>query len=171
MEWDAADETDRLATLLDYLTGLESSDFARNKPRDKQWRLRARAALMGHSPAPLDQQKQDLAADMRELIRAALKEPKIIDSEWFWRRAHRALCQEQGTVAAGKDFVREYRAKVDGRWTGWRLLTPDTWSKRPSAETQVRFAPGVPFDAWEQPAQSPQSEPVRHNYVRREEAP
>jgi hypothetical protein len=45
----------------------------------------------------------------RGRLRLGVNDPAIVDMLWFWRRAHRALCQDDGIILSSEDFVRRYR--------------------------------------------------------------
>src|SRR5437764_13802702 len=83
---------------------------------------------------------------MRELLRLARTTRELFTTEWWDHRAHRALCEGDGIVGPGEDYIRQFRSKIDGTWSEWHLLTTATWADRPNADTQVRWTPAVrPF--------------------------
>jgi hypothetical protein len=105
--------------------------------------------LVRHRPAPLKQQRTDLLADMRELLRYAVTDPTIVETQWFRRRAHRAPCQDDGTIGPGEDFIRQYRIKTKDGWSEWRRLPEDGSCRLPKEDAQVRYAvAGVTFNGW-----------------------
>ena len=69
--------------------------------------------------------------------------------------AHRALCQDDGIIGSGEDYIREFRSKVDGIWDDWQLLTDESWaepSKPGTTNVEVRWAPARRlFTQWEPP--------------------
>jgi hypothetical protein len=90
---------------------LEVSDLA----REKSWRERVKAALAGHRLASLVRQRADCCGRHAGIApRIALNDASIVDTKWFQRRAHRALCQDDGVVNRGEDYVRQFRWKIDG---------------------------------------------------------
>jgi hypothetical protein len=140
-------EQARLATLLDAALTYEGDALA----RQVQWRVRVRAILSGKPRASLNDQRSDLKADMRELLRAALDDPSIRDTNWFFRRAERALCQDDGIIKSGEDYILQIRVKTETGWSSWETLEeqqPFKWSK--TAVGQIRHAPsGRPFEEWQ----------------------
>jgi hypothetical protein len=59
---------------------------------------------------------------MRELLRLALDNPSIRDTEWFFRRAERALCQDDGIINSGEDYIHQIRLKTDAGCSQWYTL-------------------------------------------------
>ena len=144
---DRIEEQAELASLLSAATTFDAADLA----SERDWIARVRKKLADHQPATIDQQRTDLLADMRELLRSAVNDPPVVDTSWFWRRANRALCQDDGIVKSGEAFIRQYRLKTKDGWTEWRTLPEDDTFKWPaSSEGQVRYAAaGVPFEGWQ----------------------
>jgi hypothetical protein len=89
---------------------------------------------------------------MRELLRVAHTSRELFTTEWSEHRAHRALCEDDGIVGPGEDYIRQFRSKIDSTWSEWQLLTTAIWTDRPNADAQVRRAPaGRPFTQWVPP--------------------
>ena len=138
-------EQSELAALLDIALTLRPDNLA----GEDNWKGRVGAALGGHEPAPLDQQAVDLSADMRELLRHALTDARILDTTWFWQRAHRALSQHEGVIGPGESCMREYRWATNGGWSDWMPLLEDGTFNAPPTRTQVRWVRnGKPFQDW-----------------------
>src|SRR5215211_6337794 len=108
MVMDRIEEQAELASLLCAATTFTAADLA----LEHNWIARVHEKLAGHSPATIDQQRTDLLADMRELLRHAVNDHSVVDTPWFWRRANRALCQDDGVVKSGEGFMRQYRLKT-----------------------------------------------------------
>jgi len=142
---DRTEEQRELASLLNAATTFDGADLA----RQQDWITQVEKLLLGRRRATLDEQRTDLVADMRELLRYALSDPTIVETQWFWRRAHRALCQDDGTVGPGEDFVRQYRSKTPEGWSKWNTMPGDRRWQVPEQHGEVRFAAaGKPFDGW-----------------------
>ena len=79
----------------------------------------------------------------------------LFATEWWNHRAHRALCQDDGIIGSGEDYIREFRSKVDGIWGDWQLLTDESWAepaKPGTTNVEVRWAPARRlFTRWEPP--------------------
>ena len=122
---------------------------------DRSWHLEVERALKGHPVASIEEQRNDLAADMRELLRIAHTSRELFTTEWWDHRAHRALCEADGIVGAGEDYIRQFRSKVEGIWGDWQLLTSETWAQRAkpgTTDVDVRWvAAGRPFTQWKPP--------------------
>jgi hypothetical protein len=140
------DDLDELGKLLNHATMMELSDLT----EDRWWQERVRVVLQGHPVADLDEQRTDLAADMRELLRVAATRPGLFETQWWNRRAHRALTQGDGIIGSGEDYIRQFRIKTDdGTWSEWQELTEESWRNRPRLAAQVRFAAARrPFSGW-----------------------
>ena len=144
-------ELELLGSLLNHATMLEPGDLR----DDRSWHLEVERALKGHPVASIEEQRNDLAADMRELLRVAHINRELFTTEWWDHRAHRALCEADGIVGAGEDYIRQFRSKVDGIWGDWQLLTSESWAQRAkpgTTDVDVRWAAaGRPFTQWEPP--------------------
>ncbi len=142
-------ELDELGMLL-----FEASTFEDEEDAiQHDWFAKVRKVLSDKATATLQQQRTDLTADMREVVRAALDSPGLIETKWFQRRVHRALCEADGTIGPGEDYVRQFRIKTKSGWGPWETIDetkPFDWPR--NAEGQARDAPaGKPFEDWEQP--------------------
>ena len=122
-------ELELLGSLLNHATVLE--------PDDHWWQREVVKALKGHPVASIEAQRKDLAADMRELLRVAHINRELFTTEWWDHRAHRALCEGDGIVGPGEDYIRQFRSKIDGTWSEWHLLT--------TAKRETSFAPSYHF--------------------------
>jgi len=86
-------------------------------------------------------------------VRIAASDRLLFETQWWWHRAHLALCQADGIIGPGEDFIRQFRTKIDGDWSEWQLLTTETWAKQSNGDTQVRYAPaGRAFCDWTAPS-------------------
>ena len=144
-------ELELLGSLLNHATMLEPDDLK----DDHWWQREVLKALKGHPVASIEAQRKDLAADMRELLRVAHTSRELFTTEWWHHRAHRALCEADGIVGPGEDYIRQFRSKVDGVWGDWQLLTSESWAQRAKPGTtdlDVRWvAAGRPFTQWKPP--------------------
>ena len=138
-------------SLLNHATMLEPDDLK----DDHWWQREVVKALEGHPVASIEAQRKDLAADMRELLRVAHTSRELFTTEWWDHRAHRALCEADGIVGPGEDYIRQFRSKVDGIWGDWQLLTSESWAQRAkpgTTDVDVRWAAaGRPFTQWKPP--------------------
>jgi hypothetical protein len=140
-----------LGQLLSHATMMEPDDLA----KDVWWQDEARRHLARRPTATIDEQRFDLAADMRELVRIAATDRALFETSWWVRRAHRALCQADGVIGPGEDFIRQFRLKTADGWSDWQLLTECSWKKTANVPTQVRYAPaGRAFRDWTPPPQT-----------------
>ena len=138
-----------LGRLVSHATMADPDDLA----EERWWQEGARRALAGRPIASIAEQRFDLAADMRELVRIAASDQLLFETQWWWRRAHRALCQYEGVIGPGEDFIRQFRTKTDRGWSDWQLLTDETSANQSNEDTQVRYAPaGRAFRDWTTPS-------------------